>query len=707
MVNEPLFNISEECLLWQIDVDELWTVEQICTARQMFINNPEKTAALYWCWYFLGENLIVSTRNCYSQNPRQEWLRTWRYKPGVVWVAHEPPTLEEPLPNGQWRNVAAINPFLHHETEKHGLVFQHFAYVTQKQLEFKEQYYGYKNAVFQWKALQEQTKFPVLLRHYFSWVQDDTMVDTAESCGVKPIAYRDSENQSWLFLQSAELQTAQIKKPEPLIIVDGVFFQLYKTGIARVWTSLLEEWSNNSFSKHIIVLDRAGTAPKIPGIKYRTIPTYDYNNTDVDREILQQVCDEEGAEVFISSYYTTPITTPSVFMAHDMIPELMGWNLNQPMWREKHCGIQHAIAYIAVSENTARDLVKCFPQISLESITVAKNGVNHQIFSLATQDDINRFRTKYGIYRPYFILVGPGGGYKNSILFFQAFSLLASSNGFDILCTGSAGTLAPEFRNFTSGSSVYMLQLSDDELATAYSAAIALVYPSKYEGFGLPVVEAMACGCPVITCPNASLPEVAGEAAIYVKDNDVHELANALCEVQKPIVRQSLIAAGLEQAKKFSWSKMANTISSALINTTLHYLNLKKTNLVIFPDWSQSEDSICLDLERVIKAIASHFDSEKVTLLIDTSNISNEDAQLLISGISMNILMQEDLDITEGLEISLIGELGEIQWQALLSRIQGRIVLEYENQQAIATVQAEELPSYNLYHIGSLSTTVS
>lgn len=698
MVNAPLANIQEECLLWQIDVDELWTLEQICTAREIFISNPEKTAAFYWCWYFVGEQLIISTRNCYAQNPQQEWLRTWRYKPGYIWAAHEPPVLVETLPDGQFKNVAAVNPFLHHETEQHGLVFQHFAYVTPEQLRFKEQYYGYSSAVAQWNALQKTTKFPILLREYFPWVRDETQVDLAHSRGIIPIAQRESGSNIWRFLQPSEVQQeiTQINKVSPIIIVDGVFFQLYQTGIARVWKSLLEEWASNGFAKHIIVLDRADTAPKIPGIRYRTIPAYDYNNTDVDREILQQICDEEGAEVFISSYYTTPITTPSVFMAHDMIPEVMGWNLNQAMWREKHYGIQHATAYIAISENTARDLVKCFPEISLESVTVAKNGVNHQIFSSATQDDINRFRTKYGIYKPYFILVGPGSGYKNSILFYQAFSLLASSNGFDIVCTGSGGLLAPEFRTYTSGSVVHMLQLSDEELATAYSGAVALVYPSKYEGFGLPVVEAMACGCPVITCPNASLPEVAGEAAIYIKDDDVQGLADALCEVQKPSVRQSLIAAGLEQSKKFSWSKMAEIVSSALIDVTLLPLNLKQMNLIIFPDWLQSEELIGLELAQVIKTLAIHSESSNITLLIDTNNIATEDVELFLSSVTMNLLMEEDLDITDGLEISIVGNLADIQWKVLLPRLHGRIVLEHENQQALIQAKADTLPAYEL-----------
>lgn len=479
------------------------------------------------------------------------------------------------------------------------------------------------------------------------------------------------------------------------IAIDGVFFQLYKTGIARVWQSLLEEWAENGFAKYIVILDRAETAPKIPAIQYRFVPPYDYLNTDADREMLHQVCDEEGANLFISSYYTTPVTTPSVFMAYDMIPEVLGANFDEPMWREKHNGIRHASAYISISENTARDLVKFFPNISSDLVTVAHCGVK-STFSPASLEEVSYFKARYGISKPYFIMVGVGSDYKNSILFFKAFVQLFTKQGFDIVCTGSGGLLRDELRAYTSGSVVHMLQLSDEELKAAYSGAVALVYPSKYEGFGLPVLEAIACGCPVITCPNASIPEVAGEAAIYVNDADVNGLANALCDVQKPDVRRSLIAAGLEQAKKFSWSKMAKIVSSALIDATLLPLNLGEINLIIFPDWTQSEDSLCLELERVIKAIATHPEKSRMTLLIDTSNISDEDANLVLSSVTMNLLMQEDLDIGEGPEISLVGKLGEIQWEALLPRLQARIVLENENQQAIAQVGAWKISCSNL-----------
>jgi FkbM family methyltransferase len=698
MVNAPLENINHECLLWQVDVDELWTVEQICTARQMFIYNPEKTAAFYWCWYFVGEKLVISSRNCYAQNPAQEWLRTWRFKPGCVWTAHEPPVLTEPLPNAQWRDVAAIHPFVHQETEMRGLVFQHFAYAIAKQLQFKELYYGYANAVSEWSLLQAQTKFPLRLNQYFSWVQDGTMVDTANSCGVTPIAKREKNTDIWEFLSSDEFpnQTA-ITNPiaTPTILIDGVFFQLYRTGIARVWNSLLEEWAKDGFSQHLIILDRAGTAPKIAGIRYLTIPAYNYGTTEADREMLQQVCDEEGADLFISTYYTTPLSTPSVFMAHDMIPEVLQANLNEPMWKEKHHGIRHASGYISVSENTARDLTRFFPEITLESIIVAYEGVD-SLFSPASQEDINSFKTKYGISKPYFLSVGGGADYKNTILFFQAFGKLASKQGFEIICTGSGVVLEGELRNYTSGTVVHKLQLSDEELRLAYSGAVALIYPSKYEGFGLPVLEALACGCPVITCPNGSIPEVAGEAALYVNDHDVDGLTDALCEVQKPKIRNSLIAAGLQRAQKFSWSKMATTMSAALINATLLPLNLRDTNFIVFPDWSQPEESLGLELEGVVRAIATHPHKSKMTLLINMSNISEEDANLAVSSVAMNLLMEEDLDVSDGPEISLIGLLSQVQWSALTPRLHSRIVLENENTEAIAQAKAENISLFEL-----------
>jgi hypothetical protein len=133
-----------------------------------------------------------------------------------------------------------------------------------------------------------------------------------------------------------------------------------------------------------------------------------------------------------------------------------------------------------------------------------------------------------------------------------------------------------------------------------------------------------------------------------------------------------------------------------LIDATLLSLNLNEINLIIFPDWSQPEELMGIQLQRVMKAIATHFSDEKITLLIDTDNIVDEDAEMFLSSVVMNLLVEENLDITEGLEISPVANLADIQWEALLPRIHARIVLEHEDQQAIAQVQAFKLPSRQL-----------
>jgi glycosyltransferase involved in cell wall biosynthesis len=346
------------------------------------------------------------------------------------------------------------------------------------------------------------------------------------------------------------------------VLIDAVFFQMYQTGIARVWSQLLETWSTTDFAPNLVVLDRANTAPQIQNIRRRPIPPYDYNNTNHDRQILQAACDEERADVFISTYYTTPIATPSVFMAHDMIPELFGWDLRHPMWREKHYGINHASAFVCVSEATRQDLLKFVPQIPPEKVHVTPLAAA-PVFHRRPQSEIDFVRNATGITRPYFLTVGARGGYKNTILTFQALAQYDQLDNVDIFCAGHI-TLEPEFQNLIPTKKVIAYNLTDDQLAAAYSGAIALLHPSAYEGFGLPVLEAMACACPVITTQNGSLAEVAGNAAIFVQQDNVQQMRAALAQVQDAQLRQSLITAGLEQAKKFSWPRTAAAIRATL-----------------------------------------------------------------------------------------------------------------------------------------------
>jgi predicted O-linked N-acetylglucosamine transferase (SPINDLY family)/glycosyltransferase involved in cell wall biosynthesis len=128
-----------------------------------------------------------------------------------------------------------------------------------------------------------------------------------------------------------------------------------------------------------------------------------------------------------------------------------------------------------------------------------------------------------------------------------------------------------------------------------------------------------------------------------------------------------------------------------LAETFTDNLRLRDVNLMVFPDWNQSEESVGLELQQVIQTLATQPDSQKTTLLIDTTDIAIEDAEMFISSVAMNLMMEEDIDITEELEISLIENLNNIQWQNLLPKIDARIILECDNQAAV-----DKLPQIQL-----------
>lgn len=348
------------------------------------------------------------------------------------------------------------------------------------------------------------------------------------------------------------------------IVIDGVFLQVGGSGISRLWHSLLQVWAKTDFARRLVVLDRAGAMHRINGIRYRDLPLCDYVNFADEQEQLQKICDEEGAGVFISSYYTIPLTTPSVFMAYDMIPECTRYfDVSHPLWRAKAAAIEAATSYIAISDSTARDLGKVFPQIDPQMVTVAHCGVDEEFYPAPAVEQA-LFRAKHGLVGPYYLLVGTRHLYKNGTLAFKALARLAEAESVQLVCVGGGDKMDAEQADLARSFPVHFLFLENDEMRAAYSGALALVYPSQYEGFGLPIVEAMACGCPVITCHNSSIPEVAGAAAIFVSDVDVSELVDALILVKQPEIRAGLIKMGLRQARKFSWQKMAETVQGVL-----------------------------------------------------------------------------------------------------------------------------------------------
>jgi glycosyltransferase involved in cell wall biosynthesis/Tfp pilus assembly protein PilF len=357
-----------------------------------------------------------------------------------------------------------------------------------------------------------------------------------------------------------------VRQPGNRIMIDGVIFQLQHkapAGISRVWTSLLRELANTELAKDIILLDRSSTAPVIPGIETRPAPGYDSQRFESDPLLLQEICDHERVGLFVSTYYTFPEQTHSMILLHDMIPEATGQDLSLPEWRAKTKAIERACAYFCVSNSTMTDFRRLHPELGGRSVYLTPNAVGDE-FRRLSQAEVSAFCARFKIPKPYFLLVGHRMLYKNAQLFFRAFASWGRRADFDIVCTGGAPELERGLRSLTHDLPCHLLALSNAELAAAYSGAAALVYPSRYEGFGLPVLEAQKCGCPVITCPNSSLPEVAGQAALFVGDLDVAGLQAAMDQVLDPVVRGRLVENGFENIRRFSWTSTAASMAEAI-----------------------------------------------------------------------------------------------------------------------------------------------
>jgi len=161
----------------------------------------------------------------------------------------------------------------------------------------------------------------------------------------------------------------------------------------------------------------------------------------------------------------------------------------------------------------------------------------------------------------YLLFVGGRAGYKNFRLFFKAIApLLLADPELHLVCTG--GSFNPGelelFREYRLEQRVYAFFVEDQDFYTLYHKAEAFVFPSLYEGFGIPILEAFSCGCPVVASHCSSLPEVGGDAALYFDPDSETDLRNTIARlIYNPNLKMELIKKGLSRAESFSWEKTA------------------------------------------------------------------------------------------------------------------------------------------------------
>lgn len=269
-------------------------------------------------------------------------------------------------------------------------------------------------------------------------------------------------------------------------------------------------------------------------------------------------------------HYVIPWAYPGkmVVTVHDIIHVLFPQFLPKPAGYAYatfmiRAAVARARRIIAVSETTARDLTSLFGAHP-GRIAVIPNGVEAEIFAPANGQDA-AVREKLGLSHPYFLFVGNHKPHKNAEAVLKAYQLLANEVGDEVpdlaLAGGFAadGPLASRVNAMGLGTKVRFLgYLPRPQLRAVYRGALAFLCPSLYEGFGLPVLEAAACGVPIVASDIPAVREVLGEAVLKVNPKDVVEQAQAMRRLlEEPETRRKLAEGAKTKARSYSWERTA------------------------------------------------------------------------------------------------------------------------------------------------------
>ena len=277
----------------------------------------------------------------------------------------------------------------------------------------------------------------------------------------------------------------------------------------------------------------------------------------------------EGIDLFHAPHYVLPALIPckAVVTIHDCIhlrfpqylPSRLGYAYARTsMWIATH----RSTRVLTVSEASKRDILKYF-RVPEGKIDVIYNGIDERFGEIPSPDEVLRVRERYQLNDPFVLYAGNIKPHKNLERLIEAFHLLRR-NGHDTVKLLIIGDEISKYATLRRAVHRHKLHkhvrffgfVSDQTLAALYRLADVFVFPSLYEGFGLPPLEAMASGTPVITSNVSSLPEVVGDAALLIDPYEPAAIAQAMHRVlTEPSLREDLRRRGLQRVKEFSWDR--------------------------------------------------------------------------------------------------------------------------------------------------------
>lgn len=352
---------------------------------------------------------------------------------------------------------------------------------------------------------------------------------------------------------------------QPYVLYDSQVFDMQKFGgISRYFCEIIPRM-NISFDISVQYSDNIYLKDSKLCKHRRPIPEWIFNKCKYkllrkNRKLSEHLLKSSSAYLLHATYYEPYFldwigSNPYVITVHDMIyeklPEFFSKEQRETIFEQKKKVVTQADRIIAISQNTKQDIIDLL-HIAPEKIDVIYHGTNMR------EPAHNKAAA---LPKSYILYVGTRYPYKNFDRFAKAFSLLASKDkDLYAICTGSPFYKEEEklFESLNIQGKIIHIQASDTMLYALYNQAKAFVFPSLYEGFGIPILEAYACYCPAIISDASCFPEIASDAAAYFNPYSETDIADAIANIiYNDTLRTELIHKGQEQLKLYSWEKAA------------------------------------------------------------------------------------------------------------------------------------------------------
>lgn len=360
------------------------------------------------------------------------------------------------------------------------------------------------------------------------------------------------------------------------VVVDGIIYQIQaQGGISRIFNEILPRMCQVDENLNISLLMSRQSRQKLPqhphiyvkhapyiGRFLQPFPTWHYTIHPLNEWWLRLAIGNTKDKIWHSTYYTMPkmwkgpIVVTVVDMIYELFQHLFNTIGNERFRDQKRRCILGADVVICISETTRRDVLQYY-RIDASKVITIPLGYNN-IFK---QELVSVNNAIPHIPDPFILYVGSRAHYKRFQEFVQAYSLWKQKQDVRLIIVGGewSHTEIEFLVELDIHNRVQLLNKVDDEaLCLLYNTAAAFIHPSLYEGFGIPLLEAMACGCPIVASRIPSTIEVAGDCPIYCNPGETDNLMLALDKVLSEGRGSQRALAGLERVMNFSWHKTAD-----------------------------------------------------------------------------------------------------------------------------------------------------